>query len=98
MGASARQIMKIFIYEGLVIGLSGTVLGVLGGLGVCKLLSRYQFIKLPDVYPISTLPVKIIPHDIILISICAVTITLLATLYPSWQASKIEPATALRYE
>lgn len=98
MGATSSQIMKIFIYEGLVIGVSGTILGVLGGLFSCDLLSRYQFIKLPDVYPLSTLPVKVLPHDVLLISASAVIITLLATLYPSWQASKIEPANALRYE
>lgn len=98
MGASSSQIMKIFIYEGLVIGLSGTILGLIGGLTVCKLLARYHFIKLPDVYPISTLPVEIVPHDIILICASAVLITLLATLYPSWQAARVDPATALRYE
>jgi len=98
MGANARQIMKIFVYEGLVIGLSGTVAGVACGLFVCDILRRYKFIKLPDVYPISTLPVEVVSHDVLLISTAAVVITLLATLYPSWQAAKIDPATALRYE
>jgi len=98
MGASSAQIMKIFIYEGLVIGVTGTVLGVGGGLGVCALLSRYQFIKLPDVYPLSTLPVTVVATDVATIAASAVVITLAATLYPSWQASKVEPATALRYE
>ncbi len=98
MGANAAQIMKIFIYEGLIIGLSGTIAGVGGGLFVCDILRRYKFIKLPDVYPISTLPVEVVPQDVLLISGAAVIITLLATLYPSWQAAKIDPATALRYE
>lgn len=98
MGARASQIMKIFIYEGLIIGISGTVVGVLGGLAVCDVLRRYKFIKLPEVYPISTLPVEVVPQDVLLISASAVLITLLATLYPSWQAAKIDPATALRYE
>lgn len=98
MGATSAQIMKIFVYEGLVIGLTGTIFGIIGGLGVCKLLSKYQFIKLPDVYPLTTLPVKVLPHDILLIASSAIIITLLATLYPSWQASRIDPATALRYE
>ncbi|MEJ2270490.1 MAG: FtsX-like permease family protein, partial [Desulfobulbaceae bacterium] len=92
-------IMKIFIYEGLVIGLTGTVLGVIGGLALCEVLSRYQFIKLPsDVYPITTLPVKILPMDVTLVAVSAALITLLATIYPSWKASKIDPAVALRYE
>ena len=98
MGATSGNIMRIFIYEGLVIGLSGTFLGVLGGLGLCAILSRYQFIKLPDVYPISTLPVLVLPSDVILIALSATVITLVATLYPSWQAAKVDPAVALRYE
>jgi lipoprotein-releasing system permease protein len=99
MGATSKGIMNIFIYEGLVIGLTGTFLGVMGGLTLCKVLSRYQFIKLPsDVYPITTLPIKILPMDVTLVAVSAALITLLATLYPSWQASKIDPAVALRYE
>lgn len=98
MGATANQILRIFIYEGLFIGLSGTLLGLGGGLGVCQLLSRYQFIELPsDVYPISTLPIKVLPMDVSLIAIAAVLITLSATIYPAWQAAKVEPAAALRY-
>ena len=99
MGATSRGIMRIFIYEGLIIGLTGTVLGVIGGLALCEILSKYQFIKLPsDVYPITTLPIKVLPMDVTLVAISAALITLLATIYPSWQASKIEPAVALRYE
>ncbi|MHB1014190.1 MAG: lipoprotein-releasing ABC transporter permease subunit [Desulfurivibrionaceae bacterium] len=98
MGATSGSIMRIFIYEGLVIGLAGTFLGVLGGLGLCAILSRYQFIKLPDVYPVSTLPVLVLPSDVILIALSAMVITLVATLYPSWQAAKVDPAVALRYE
>ena len=98
MGATSGNIMRIFIYEGLIIGTTGTLMGILGGLGLCEILSRYKFITLPDVYPISTLPVLVIPHDVILIALSALIITFLATLYPSWQASKIDPAVALRYE
>ena len=99
MGATSKGIMRIFIYEGLIIGLTGTVLGVAGGLGLCKILSKYQFIQLPsNVYPITTLPVKVLPMDVTLVAVSAALITLLATIYPSWQASKIEPAAALRYE
>ena len=99
MGATSKGIMKIFIYEGLVIGLTGTVLGVIGGLIMCEGLFKYQFIKLPsDVYPITTLPIKILALDVTMVAVSAALITLLATIYPSWQASKIDPAVALRYE
>ncbi len=61
MGATSRSIMKIFFLQGLVISLTGTILGVLGGLGLCELLSRYQFIELPsNVYPMTTLPIKVL--------------------------------------
>ncbi len=99
MGASSSSIMRIFIYEGIVIGFSGTFLGVIGGLALCKILSKYEFIKLPsDVYPMTTLPVQVLPLDVILVAVSAVIITLLATLYPSWQASRVDPAVSLRYE
>jgi lipoprotein-releasing system permease protein len=99
MGATSKGIMRIFIYEGLIIGLAGTAFGVAGGLILCKILSKYQFIKLPsNVYPITTLPVKVLPLDVTLVALSAALITLLATIYPSWRASKIEPAVALRYE
>ncbi len=98
MGATGNQILRIFIYEGLFIGISGTLIGLGGGLGVCKLLSRYKFIELPsDVYPISTLPIKVLPIDVGLIAFAAVAITLAATIYPSWKAAQVEPSTALRY-
>ncbi|MEW6614246.1 MAG: lipoprotein-releasing ABC transporter permease subunit [Thermodesulfobacteriota bacterium] len=99
MGATASSIMKIFIIEGLVVGVTGTLLGTIGGYALGFLLSEYKFIKLPsDVYYISTLPIRIDSLDSILIAISAIGISFLATLYPSWQASKLLPAEALRYE
>jgi len=96
MGATSRSIMKIFFYQGLVIGFVGTILGVLGGLGLCEILSRYQFIELPsDVYPMNTLPIKVLPLDVTIIAVCAIVITLSATIYPSWKASQVKPAEVL---
>ncbi len=99
MGATTGSIMRIFFYQGAVIGLTGTFLGVTGGLGLCWILKRYKFIELPsNVYPMSTMPIKVVPADITLIAFSAILITLAATLYPSWKASKIRPAEALTYE
>ncbi len=96
MGATSRSIMKIFFYQGLVIGFVGTTLGVLGGLGLCEILSRYQFIELPsNVYPMNTLPIKVLPMDVTIIAVCAIVITLSATIYPSWKASQVKPAEVL---
>lgn len=99
MGATTKAIMRIFFYQGMVIGLSGTVLGVGGGLGLCAILKRYKIIELPpNVYPMSTMPIKVVPADVSVIAISAILITLLATLYPSWKASRVRPAEALSYE
>ncbi len=99
MGAATGSIMRIFFYQGMIIGISGTLLGVLGGLGLCALLKNYPIIELPrNVYPMSTMPIKVVPMDVSIIAISAFLITLGATLYPSWKASKIKPAEALSYE
>ncbi|RUM37550.1 MAG: lipoprotein-releasing ABC transporter permease subunit [Desulfobulbus sp.] len=99
MGATTGSIMRIFFYQGAVIGLAGTILGVGGGLGLCAILKKYKIIELPsNVYPMSTMPVKVVPMDVSVIAVSAILITLAATLYPSWKASKIRPAEALTYE
>lgn len=96
MGATSTSIMKIFFLQGLVIAAAGTSLGVTGGLGLCELLSRYQFIELPsNVYPMTTLPIKVLPMDVTIIAVSSIVITLLATLYPSWKASTVQPAEVL---
>ncbi|HHD62776.1 MAG TPA: lipoprotein-releasing ABC transporter permease subunit [Desulfobulbaceae bacterium] len=99
MGASTRSIIRIFFYQGMVIGIGGTLLGVLSGLGLCALLQHYPIIELPrNVYPMSTMPIKVVPFDVTVIAVSAILITLAATLYPSWQASRVRPAEALSYE
>jgi len=96
MGATSGSIMKIFFIQGTVIALTGTAMGVAGGLGLCQLLSRYQFIELPsNVYPMTTLPIKVLPMDVTIIAVSSMVITLLATLYPSWKASTVHPAEVL---
>jgi lipoprotein-releasing system permease protein len=99
MGATRNSIMKIFMIEGMVMGIIGTVFGVIGGLILDIVLVKYPIIKLPqDVYNIDTLPVIIEPSIFLTVSMAAVVISFLATLYPSWQASKLDPVEALRHE
>jgi len=96
MGATSSSIMKIFFLQGMVIALTGTILGVAGGLGLCELLSRYHFIELPSgVYPMTTLPIKVLPLDITIVAVASIVITLSATLYPSWKASRVTPSEML---
>ncbi len=99
MGATTGSIMRIFFYQGAVIGLTGTSLGVFSGLGLCSILKNYKIIELPkNVYPMSTMPITVVWTDVLIIAVSAMVITLLATLYPSWKASKVQPAEALTYE
>ena len=99
LGATRKMVRKIFALEGLLIGLAGTVAGSLLGTLLCYLLRKYEFIRLPsDVYYISTLPVDLSPGILILVGASSILICFLATLYPSRQASLIDPAEAIRYE
>ena len=99
IGATNKSIMAIFIFQGLCIGIIGTTIGVLGGFGLGYILNTYQIIKLPaDVYYLSHLPVKMNLFDFITVSLSAITITFLATIYPAWQAAKLDPVEPLRYE
>jgi lipoprotein-releasing system permease protein len=98
MGARSLSIMKIFVMEGVIIGFIGTTVGVMGGFLLATLQNTYRIVALPpDVYYISHLLIKITPMDLILVIVSAISISFLATIYPSWQASKLDPAEALRY-
>ncbi len=99
MGSTSRSIMNIFMFQGLLVGVIGTLAGLGAGLGICHLLAKYKFITLPsDVYYISTLPVRVELWDVLFVTLSAVVISFLATLYPSWHASRSNPVEALRYE
>ena len=99
MGATRQAILRIFIMNGLAIGGLGTIVGLGLGLGLCGLLKKFEFIKLPaGVYGLSTLPVLVQPQDVLAIVLAAMAISFLATLYPSWQAARLDPVEAIRYE
>ena len=99
MGASAKSIMSIFMFQGILVGVIGTIAGLSSGLGICHLLSRYKFISLPaDVYYISKLPVQVVLSDVATVAAAAVVISFLATLYPAWYASRLNPVESFRYE
>jgi lipoprotein-releasing system permease protein len=99
MGATNRGIMSIFMIQGTLIGLAGTAIGLFSGYVIGYLLNTYELIKLPaDVYYLSHLPVKMNFSDFISVCTSAVVISFLATLYPAWQASRLNPVEAIRYE
>jgi lipoprotein-releasing system permease protein len=107
MGAPSKGILKIFLIEGGVIGVVGTFIGTITGLaaalnlekvsGFVEKLLGFKFLP-SDVYYIDKLPSQINPMDVVMIVITAILISLLATLYPSWRASRLDPAEGLRYE
>jgi lipoprotein-releasing system permease protein len=98
MGASARSIMIIFMTQGLLIGAAGTLVGAVLGRGLAYVLDRYQVIHIPsDVYSVSYLPFRIQTTDFLVVIVAALLICFVATIYPSRQASRLDPAEALRY-
>jgi lipoprotein-releasing system permease protein len=107
MGATSRSIMKIFIYQGLIVGVIGTFLGCIAGLSVALNLQKvslfvekiFHFKILPgDVYYLSELPSQVNYGDVIVIIIGTLIVCFLSTIYPSLRASRLDPAEALRYE
>lgn len=99
MGASARSVTTIFMLQGLIIGVVGTGLGASLGLGVSRVMDTYKLIRVPaDVYQISHVPFTVLPLDFALVVGAAIVVSFVATIYPSRQAAKLDPAQALRYE
>ena len=99
MGATNRSIAAIFMLKGLIIGVVGTLLGVVGGYAGCWLLARYQFVELPkDVFYVSTLPVRVYGENFAIVAAVSVVICLLATIYPARQAAGLAPVEVIRYE
>ena len=99
MGASARSITVIFLLQGTIIGVVGTFVGATAGAVIARVLDRYRLITIPsDVYQVSYLPFTLLPWDLFFVVVAAILVCFLATLYPSRQAARLDPAQALRYE
>lgn len=99
MGATKGGIMSVFMLQGFIVGISGMAIGLLGGWALGYLLNTYQIIKLPaDVYYLSHLPAKMKLVDFVSVSVSAVIISFLSTVYPALQAAKLNPVEPLRYE
>ncbi len=97
MGATQKQVRRIFMIQGMIVGMIGTLTGTVLGIVSCILLKKYKFIELPEAYPFSTLPVQLETADVLVISISALVICFASTLYPSYKASGMNTVEALRY-
>jgi lipoprotein-releasing system permease protein len=99
LGATERTILVIFLEVGLLIGLSGTILGNVFGLGVSWAVNHYHLVPLPSgIYPLAYLPLTIDPSDVIGVNVVAIFLSVIATWYPARMASRLDPIAAIREE
>ncbi len=99
LGLSHNDIMRVFLYQGFIINIIGTILGVIVGLIACYFLSKYQFINIPgNVYLLDELPVQVRAMDVFLTVIISNSVSFIATLYPAFKAARMNPVEAIKYE
>jgi lipoprotein-releasing system permease protein len=99
MGGSEKSVMRIFMFEGLVVGIVGTLFGSLLGYLLCWSQLQFRWFSLPgDIYFINALPIEMHWHDFAFISAAAIGLCLIASIYPAWKASRMDPVEAIRYE
>jgi len=89
--------MKIFLFDGIIIGIIGIIMGNALGLALCLLELKYKFFKLPDIYYMKDVPILLQSDSILLISLITFVLVLIATIIPSYFASKFDPVKSLRF-
>lgn len=98
MGATPSMVRRIFLWEGLLIGGFGTLLGLGLGLTLCWVIHRFPIVELPpDIYYLSRVPVEVDPVDFASVALSGFLLSLAATVYPAWRASRIDPIEAIHY-
>lgn len=97
MGADGRQILRIFLLQGMVIGGIGLGFGLLGGYILCLILGRFEWIRLPDIYYNTAVPVQAQISYFVIIGIASFLITVLCSFFPAWKASRVHPLQGIRY-
>jgi lipoprotein-releasing system permease protein len=99
MGTSSARISRIFMLQGLIIGLIGTTMGAVLGLALCFVMDHYRLLRIPqDVYQVAYVPFIVRPLDFTVVIVATVFICFVATIYPSRQAARLDPVQALRFE
>jgi lipoprotein-releasing system permease protein len=99
MGTSPKRISRIFMLQGLIIGLVGTTIGAIAGLALCWVMDHYRLLRIPqDVYQIAYVPFVVRPVDFSIVVVATIVICFVATIYPSRQAARLDPVQALRFE
>jgi lipoprotein-releasing system permease protein len=99
LGATRRSITRVFMFEGILVGTIGTVLGLIIGFGVCYLQIKYQLFPLdPNVYIIPAIPIEIRWTDFLAVSGASMVLSMFASLYPALRAARLQPVEAIRWE
>ena len=99
MGTSPRRISVVFMMQGTIIGLVGTITGAIVAVVLCWVLTEYRLVTIPqDIYQVAYVPFIVKPQDFATVVVSAIVICFLATIYPSRQAAKLDPVQALRFE